>query len=56
MENSNYKNENIETKYLNNMRKNQSFKVKNSILELETDFIELKNRELKNRETEEPFF
>ena len=55
MENSNYKNENIETKYLKDMRKNQSLKVKSSILELETDFTELKNRELKNRETEEPF-
>ena len=37
------------------MRKNQSLKVKSSILELETDFTELKNRELKNRETKEPF-
>ena len=31
MENSNYKNENSETKYLNNMRKDQFLKVKNSL-------------------------
>ena len=46
----NYKNENIEGKYLNNMQKNQFLKVKNSLLELEKDFIELKDRELKDRE------
>ena len=34
MENVNYKNENIERKYLHNMRKNQFLKVKNSLLEL----------------------
>ena len=50
MENLNYKNENIETRYLNNMRKSQFWKVKNSRLELEKDFIELKDRELKQRE------
>ena len=33
MENSSYKNENIETKYLKNMRKNHFLKVKNSLLE-----------------------
>ena len=32
------------------MRKNQFLKVKNSILELEKGFIELKDRELKDRE------
>ena len=32
------------------MLKNQFLKVKNSILELEKDFIELKNRELEDRE------
>ena len=32
------------------MRKNQFLKVKNSLLELEKDFIELKHRELKGRE------
>ena len=44
MENLNYKNKSIEKKYLNNMRKNQFLKVKNSLLELEKDFIELKDR------------
>ena len=62
MENQNYKNENIERKYLNNMRNNQCLNVKNSLLELEKDVIELKDRELKDREvkikreTEELFF
>ena len=37
-----YINENIERKYLN--KKDQILKVKNSLLELEKDFIELKNR------------
>ena len=32
------------------MSKNQFLKVKNSILELEKDFIELKNRELEDRQ------
>ena len=50
MQNSNYKNEDIETKYLNNVRKNQFLKVKNSILESEKDFIELKDRELNDKE------
>ena len=49
MENSNYKNIYIETKYLNNMRKNQFLKVKNSLLELGIYFIELKDRESKDR-------
>ena len=35
MRSPNYKNENIEGKHLNNMRKNQFLKVKNSLLELE---------------------
>ena len=35
MENPNYKNKNIERKYLSNMRKNEFLKVKNSLLELE---------------------
>ena len=50
MENPNYRNGNIEKKYLRNMQKNQFLKVKNSLLELEKDFIELKDRELKDRE------
>ena len=45
MENPSYKNENIEIKSLNNMRK-----VINSLLEIEKDFIELNDRELKDRE------
>ena len=40
METLNSKNKNIERKYLKNMRKNQFLKVKNSLLELEKDFIE----------------
>ena len=32
------------------MRKNQILKEKNSLLELEKDFMELKDRELKDRE------
>ena len=44
MGNSNHKSENIGTKYLNNMRKNQFSKVKNSLLELEKNFIELKEK------------
>ena len=50
MENSDNKNENVETKYLHNMQKNQFLKVKNSLSELEKNFIELKVRELKDRE------
>ena len=49
-ENRNYKNENIEGKYLNNIEKKQFLKVKNSILVLEKDFTGLKDRELKDRE------
>ena len=50
MENPNYKSENIERKFLKIIQKNQFLKVKNSLLELEKDFIELKDRELKDRE------
>ena len=50
MENIDYKNENIKNKYLENMRNNQFLKVKNSLLELEKDFKELKDRELKERD------
>ena len=42
-------NENIEKKYLKNMRKNQFLKVKNGLLELEKIFVELKDRELKGK-------
>ena len=48
MENPNYKNENIERKYLNNIQK--KIKLKSSLLELEKYFLELKDRELKDRE------
>ena len=34
MENPNYKNENIERKYLNNLQKNQFLKLKNILFEL----------------------
>ena len=50
MENLNYKNKYIERKSFKNMMKNQFLKIKNSLLELEKDFIELKDREFKNRE------
>ena len=62
MENPNYKNEKIERKYLNDMRRNQYLKVKDSLLELKRYFIESKDRELKDRdlkikrEIEELFF
>ena len=53
MENRNYKNGNTERKYLNITRKNQFLKVKNSLLEFEKDFIDLKDIELKYRELKE---
>ena len=53
MENRNYKNGNTERKYLNITRKNQFLKVKNSLLEFEKDFIDLKHIELKYRELKE---
>ena len=45
----NYKNENTETKYLKNIRKSRTLKVKNSLLELKKDFKELRDRELKDK-------
>ena len=53
MENLKYSksgNENNEVKYLNNTQRNQFLKVKNSVLELENDFIGLKDGELQDRE------
>ena len=50
MEKPTYKNENIERKYLKIMWKNQLLKARISLLELEKDFIELKDIELKDRE------
>ena len=49
MENLNYKNKRMERKYLK-MGKNQFLRVKNSPLELEKDFLELKDLELKDIE------
>ena len=57
MENPNYKNEDIERKFLKNMRKNQFLKVTNSLLDLEKGFIEWKDREVKfKREIEQLLF
>ena len=50
MENLNYKNENIERKCLKYMQKNQFLKIDDNVLELEKKFVELKGRELKDRE------
>ena len=50
MENPNYKSENTERIYLKIMQNNQLLKVKNTLLELEKYFVELKDIELKNRE------
>ena len=50
MENPNHNSKNTERKYLNNMQKNQFLKVKNNLLEIGKDFIELKDKELKDRE------
>ena len=50
MENLNYKSETIERKYLKNMQKNQFFKAKSNHLDLKKDFIELIDKELKDRE------
>ena len=49
MENLDYENKNIERRYLENTRNYQLLKIKNSLLELEKDFIGLMNRELKDR-------
>ena len=49
MENSDYKNENIERKYLKYMQKKKFFlKINNSLVELEKGFAKLKGKELKN--------
>ena len=47
--NQDYKNENIERKYSENMWNNQFLKVKNSMLEFEKLFMKLKDRVLKIR-------
>ena len=43
MKNLYCKNKNIERKYLQNMQNNQFLKVQNSLLDLEKDFMELKD-------------
>ena len=50
MEKLDYKDENIERKDLENMQNYQFLKVKNSLLELENGFMELKDKEWKDRE------
>ena len=50
MENRSYKNENIERKLLNIMQNNEFWKVKKGLLELERNFIDLKDIKLKDRE------
>ena len=61
MENWDYKNENNEKNYLENMQNNEFLKVKNSLLELEKGFTELKDIELqywkeKNKQEIEKLF
>ena len=43
----------IEKKYLSNIQENQFLKVKNSLLELEKYFMELKGRELNDIEAQD---
>ena len=43
----------IEKKYLSNIQENQFLKVKNSLLELEKYFMELKSRELNDIEAQD---
>ena len=50
MEILNHKKENIERKYLENMQNIHFLKIKNRLLELEKDFMELKDRKLKDTE------
>ena len=50
MKNQDYKDENIERRYLREIMQNYQFlKVKNSLLEFEKDFIQLKDKESKIR-------
>ena len=50
MVNLEYKKGYNEGKYFKNMQNNQFLKVKNNLLVSEKDFMELKDRELKDRE------
>ena len=53
MDKPNYENKNIEKSYLNKAQMNQFLKIKSSLLKLEKkQFIELKDRELKDSEVE----
>ena len=53
MDNPNYENKNIEKSYLNKAQMNQFLKIESSLLKLEKkQFIELKDRELKDSEVE----
>ena len=56
MKYSNYKNENVDTKYLNNMGKNQFSKANNNLLELGKYHIELQEREVKLKKVKEELF
>ena len=47
----NYKSKHVQMKYLNHAKKNKIHKVKNSILELEKNIREFKDRERKTRKT-----
>ena len=49
MKNQDYQNENIERKYLENIWNNPFLQVKNSLLELGKDFMELKDRKEKTK-------
>ena len=49
MENENYKNKNIDGKYLNNMQKKQFLKIKNSLLELEKIFYRIVRQGIKRQ-------
>ena len=46
MENQDYNNKNIKRKYLANLQNNQFLRLKNSLLDLQKDFMELKDIEL----------
>ena len=47
----NYKSEDTEMEYLNNMQENRILKVKNRPLQLEKKFKELKDKELRGKKT-----
>ena len=56
IEKADNKNEDIEIKYLKNMWNNQFLKVKNSLLELEKDFMKLKIEKTKFKERQKNYF